>query len=328
MILYYNDSNKAAFWFAAEEYIMREMKPDEPVLMLWSTEDTVMAGANQVIEAECDVDYTQSEGIEVIRRSSGGGAIFTDEGTLQVTVILPYEDNGPKSVARKWIVDPVVAALAGCGVSAYAKGRNDILIDGKKVSGIAQYISDGYICSHCSLLLQTDLTKLAKSLTTDRAKFTTKAVPSEGSSVANIIEYIPGKDIQSFFSALAKSYGREEEIENCAFDDDEIDQIETIMWDKYLDPGWLFGREPAFTFTNKKTFPGGTIEVFLDVKGGIINEAKITGDFLALLPISELEQKLVGTAHRADSLSEVLDAVNLKLYLGKIKASDFLEVLL
>jgi len=328
MILFYNDSNKAAFWFAAEEYIMRELKPDEPVLMLWSTEDTVMAGANQVIEAECDVDYTQTEGIEVTRRSSGGGAIFTDEGTLQVSVILPKGELGPKTVARKWIVDPVVAALAGCGVSAYAKGRNDILIDGKKVSGIAQYIKGGYICTHCSLLLQTDLKKLARSLTTDRAKFTTKAVPSEGSSVANIIEYIPGKDIQSFFSALAESYGREEEIQNRAFDDDEIDQIETIMWDKYLDPGWLFGREPAFTFTNKKTFPGGTVEVFLDVKGGVINEARITGDFLSLLPISELEQKLVGTEHRTDSLSEVLDAVNLKLYLGKIKAADLLEVLL
>jgi len=328
MILYYNDSTKAAFWFAAEDYVMRSLRPKEPVLMLWSTEDTVMVGANQVIETECDVDYTQTEGIEVIRRSSGGGAIFTDEGTLQVTVILPYEDHGPKSFARKWIVEPVIAALASCGVSAYAKGRNDIVIDDNKVSGVAQYISNGYICSHCSLLLQTDLKKLAKSLTTDRAKFTTKAVPSKGSRVANIIDYIPGKDIQSFFSALAKSYGRKEDIENRTFDDDEIDQIETIMWDKYLDPGWLFGREPAFTFTNKKSFPGGTIEVFLDVKGGDINEARITGDFLSLLPISELEQKLVGTAHRADALSELLDTVELKLYLGKIKAADFMEVLL
>ena len=328
MHLYYNDSKNASFWFAAEDYIMRVLQPDEPVLMLWSTEDTVMVGANQVIETECDVEYAQAEGIEVIRRSSGGGAIFTDEGTLQVTVILPYDDLDPKTVAREWIADPVVAALASCGVSAHAKGRNDILIDGNKVSGIAQYISGGYICTHCSLLLETDLKKLASSLTTDRAKFATKAIPSKGSRVANIIEYIPGKDIQSFFSALAKSYGRKEEIQNRAFESDDLAQIETIVWDKYLDPGWLFGREPAFTFTNKKSFPGGTIEVFLDIKGGVINEAKITGDFLSLLPVSELERKLVGTAHRADELKEVLDTVKLKLYLGKIKSADFMEVLL
>jgi len=329
MILFTDDSKSAAFWFAAEEYVMRILRPEEPALMLWSTDDTVMVGANQVIEKECDLAYMESTGVEVVRRPSGGGAIFTDRGTLQVSVILPYEGVvDSKAVQKEWLARPIIDALESCGVSASFEGRNDIKIDGDKVSGMAQHIQGGYICSHCSLLYRTDLKKLASCLSADESKFSTKAVASARLPVANISEHIPDEDFPKFFTALSDKYSREGELESRGFARDEHAEINSIVWEKFLNPEWLFGREPAFTFTNEKRFPGGTIEVFLDVKGGVIRDAKLSGDFLSLQPVSELEAGLVGAKHRADALSEILDAIDVRSYLGSLDTPELLEVLL
>ena len=324
MILFENESKNAAFWFAAEEYIMQVLRPSEPALMIWSTEDTIMIGANQIAEAECDMAYAEAEGIAIVRRPSGGGAIFTDRGTLQVSIILPQEPKGDHAtVSRKWLIEPVISTLAAYGVEASHEGRNDIVIDGRKVSGIAQHIKSGYISSHCSLLFNTDLEKLASSLTADREKYITKAIASVRARVANISEFIEEKSPENFRDALINTYQRLQfrriEIES--------DEIASIMYERYLNPEWTFGREPAFTFTNKKRFPGGLLEVFLDVKSGVIQSAKINGDFLSLLPVSELEKKLTGLYYRADAIEEALISVDITAYLGSIGKEELFQVL-
>jgi len=332
MILFEHDSKSAAFWFAAEEYIVRFLRPDKPVLMLWSTDDTIMIGANQVTEAECDLAYAKSSGIEVVRRSSGGGAIFTDRGALQVSVICPYETNDDmKTVVQENLAEPVIEALGRCGASASFEGRNDIMIEGKKVSGVAQYVKEGYIVSHCSLLFSTDLEKLEKCLKVDREKIATKAIASVRSRVINITDFIAVQDIVNFRTILLVSYSElikaSRGVEYKKFPDSDADAICVIMHKKYMNPEWTFGREPAFTFTNKKRFPGGRIEVFLDVKGGIIHDAHINGDFLSLLPVTELEAQLVGLPHRADALAEALNTIDVEAYLGSLGASELLDVM-
>ena len=139
MILFESSEYRASFYFAAEEYIMRVKRPDEPVLMLWSTSDTVMIGANQITRAECDEAYAKASAIEIVRRQSGGGTIYTDKGTLQYSIILPYgpadfrfphmSNNDPKVIIQDWLVRPVTAALADFGIRASHEGRNDIVID-------------------------------------------------------------------------------------------------------------------------------------------------------------------------------------------------------
>ena len=328
MILFDNESTSAAFWFAAEEYILKVLRPDEPVLMLWNTDDTIMIGANQIAEAECDTTYARSSEIEVVRRSSGGGAIFTDRGTLQYTVILPcVEGDDPALTVRAWLAEPIIAALGRYGVSASLEGRNDVVIEGKKISGMAQYIREGYVCSHCSLLFSTDLEKLTRSLSVDREKFKTKAIASTRARVANISDHIDEKDLQSFRNALITS-ATQKVSSRAGFSEAESAAIAEIMREKYLNPEWTYGREPAFTFTNAKRFPGGRIEAFLDVKGGIIKEARISGDFLSLLPVAELEEKLKGVPHRADALTETLKTIDVQACLGSLGAPELLEVLL
>ena len=347
MILYEHDSNSAAFWFAGEEYIMRSLRPSEPVLMLWSTGDTIMLGANQIAEVECDVAYAEAERIEIVRRSSGGGTIFTDAGTLQVTVILPapyfteseeppprpekteepsprLPARDPKEVAREWLAVPVIETLDRLGADASLEGRNDILIDGKKISGLAQYVKDGYICSHCSILFRTDLEKLTRCLTVDRSKFTTKAIASTKSRVTNVTGHIPEHDMESFRAALVETYGVTERRE---FGPYQRDEIGAFMRDKYLSPDWTYGHEPAFTFKNSKSFPGGTLEVFLNVKGGVIQDARISGDFLSLRPVAELEEKLIGLPHSGGPIALSLRSFDVKSYLGSLGYPELLQVL-
>ena len=470
IIIYESDRADAAFYFAAEEYIMRELRPAGAALMLWSTDDTVMIGANQVAAAECDLAYMKGAGIELVRRPSGGGAIFTDRGTLQCTVILPFgasgsqvpnepsprhtddnapnepsplhaDDNAPdepsprrvddaREAAREWLAAPAIEALAAFGIEASLEGRNDIMISGKKVSGLAQHVKDGYICSHGSLLIDTDLEKLARALTVDREKIKTKAIASVRARVANVADYIAEKEtplcaskteepsslcsagqkepsplcssradtkrtvpvvfrpekstfdskmkekwqkiavmndyyakkaekqgktakisgkivhnrkkVQKtgnnpvnglpllflFSEGLVRSYARRGALSRRAFGPEEIGRIEEIMRERYLNPEWTFGRDPAFAFANKRRFPGGSLEVFLDVKGGAIREARIAGDFLALRPVSGLEELLRGVPHREDALAEALRSLDVESCLGSLGASELLAALI
>ena len=344
--MYESDRTDAAFYFAAEEYIMRELRPSGAALILWSTGDTVMIGANQVATAECDLAYMKSAGIGLVRRPSGGGAIFTDRGTLQYTFILPYTPALPSrqtvsgdagQAAREWLAEPAIEALAALGIEASLEGRNDITIAGKKVSGLAQHVKHGYICSHGSLLIDTDLEKLARALTVDSEKIKTKAIASVRARVTNVADelcksYARRGALLSCVSPVAdelcKSYARRGALSRRAFSPDQIGRIEEIMRERYLSPGWTFGRDPAFTFTNKRRFPGGSIEVFLDVKGGVIREAKVTGDFLALRPIEELEGRLEGVPHREDALTEALRPLDVESYLGSLGARELLAALI
>jgi lipoate-protein ligase A len=381
MILLENDSTDASFYFAAEEYIMQTMKPKEPVLMLWRTGDTVMIGANQIVKAEIDEAYAKEAGVDIVRRPSGGGTIFTDEGTLQYTVILPYDEKSqyneksqydetqteadPKACMREWLAEPLIETLGKLGVSASLEGRNDVAIDGKKISGLAQHVRSGYICSHGSLLFSTDLEKLARVLTVDKEKITSKAIASVSARVAKISDYLEiqwnlaVKDIQgakgatgvtgvtqgvppivSFREAFIDNYRDSQKekttrrritrrkITRKVFYEDELIEIEKIKQEKYDNDEWTYGREPAFTYTNKKRFPGGQVEVFLDIKGNVIRNAVIKGDFLALRPIEEIEKSLTGAPHKEVALREALHVLDINNILGSITEEELLETLL
>jgi len=362
MILLENDSTDAAFYFAAEEYIMQILKPKEPVLMLWSTGDTVMIGANQIVKAEIDEVYAKEEGICIVRRPSGGGTIFTDEGTLQYTVILPYDekragavqtDKDPKACMRKWLAEPLIKTLGTLGVRASLEGRNDVAIEGKKISGLAQHVRSGYICSHGSLLFNTNLEKLVRVLTVDKEKITTKAIASVNARVTKISDHLDNdtkdttllankeKDLKAFRESFIESYKklqpchceRSEVIQSYPvirkkFSEDDLQKIEEIRHKKYGSIEWTYGREPAFTYTNKKRFPGGQVEVFLDIKGNVIRNAVIKGDFLALHPVSEIEEGLAGVPHKEDALREALQTLDVKSTLGSITAEELLQTLM
>jgi len=183
-----NKSYDAKIHFETEEHYTRTVKNNVPVLMLWQTDKTVMLGNNQDVEAEVNIEFAQKENIEIIRRPSGGGAIYTDKGTVLYSIIEPITKEA--KIHREQTAEMIIQALAMLGVTAVQEGRNDILIEGKKISGLAQHTSPTHICTHGSLLYDTDLEILSKVLLPNESKLKPKGITSIRSRVTNIKPYI------------------------------------------------------------------------------------------------------------------------------------------
>jgi lipoate-protein ligase A len=237
LIFIKTDSKEAAFHFSVEELFTRYIRTDKLVLMLWQTNKTVMLGNNQVVEAEVDLEFALTSAIQIVRRSSGGGAIYTDPGTVLYTVIEPLtSDTGAH---REKVAASVISALGKMGVSAVREGRNDILIDGRKISGFAQYTAANHVCTHGSLLYDTDLDTLTDVLIANPAKLQPKGIASIRSRVTNIKPYINEKyAVDEFIGVLKSELLNNQSYIVHEFNSMENDIITRIYNEKYANPEW------------------------------------------------------------------------------------------
>ena len=323
-------STDIAFNLAAEEYIMRNFPETEPVFMFWRTEKCVIIGRYQIAAAEIDLQAAHSLGIQIIRRSSGGGAVFSDPGNIMHSLITPFHQSSDdaKNIEREQSAGPIARALNKMGINAIAEGRNDILADGKKISGYAQYALKNRLCTHGSLLYNADLDLLEKVLKTDPEKISSKALKSVRARVMNLCEYFdPPITAAVFLERLKLCLLNEMNAEYYEFTEKDIKEINRIRSEKYANPEWITGNTPRFSFHNSKRFAAGKIEIFLDVEHGIIKACQIFGDFLGVFPVGELEEKLISRPHDFGALSEILTKIDLRFYLGGIKLEELLECL-
>ena len=322
-------STDIAFNLAAEEYVTRNFPEDKPVFMFWRTEKCVIIGRYQIAAAEIDLQAAHSLGIQIIRRSSGGGAVFSDPGNIMHSLITPFNKfYDPKKIEREQSAEPLARALNKMGINAVTEGRNDTSVEGKKISGYAQYAIKNRLCTHGSLLYDADLDLLAKVLKTDPDKINSKALKSIRARVTNLRGYFNPKITANEFLEMLKSHLFDEaDVENYDFTEHDIKQINIIRLEKYANPEWIINNTPNFSFRNSKRFPAGKVEIFLDVERGIIKSCGIFGDFLGILPVGELEEKLINQLHDFGVLSEILAKIDLRLYLGGVKLEELLECL-
>jgi len=333
MIYIENDVKDAAFHFSAEEYIMREYPLNRPVLMLWQTEKCVMLGNYQVAEAEIDMGVARKEDVQIVRRPSGGGTIYTDLGTFLITIIMPDSgEEDSQQIAKEDISKLLVEALDQLGISAEIKGRNDITVASKKITGVAQYSKFGKICSHASLLFDADLEMLTRILRVDDEKIRSKAIKSVRSRVTNIKEHMETPcSTQEFFeqfkkALLMKIKSRNEiEVSTHRFSQNEFDDINKIREEKYANPSWTIGRSPKFSLHNSKRFAGGKVEVYLDVDKGILTSCSIRGDFLGVVPIRGLEAHFENSEFQYQVFCKLLDNISLNPFLGSITKDELLS---
>jgi len=338
MIYIETKSTDAYFNLAAEEYVMRNFpeeicerkKTGKSVFMLWRTDKCVIIGRNQIAAAEIDLRAAHDLKINIVRRSSGGGAVFSDLGNIMHSLITPFNGgDDPKEIERQSVV-PITEALRKMGIPAVSEGRNDITADGKKITGMAQFAIKNRLCTHGSMLYDADLDLLARILKPDSAKITSKALKSVRARVVNLCEYFNPKTETAEFLELLKfnllnAFGEKEEVLNYDFSETDIENINIIRSEKYANPEWIDGSAPKFTFSNSMRFTSGKIEIFLNVERGIIKSCNIYGDFLGIYPVGELEAKLLNQPHDLKILSEVLSRIDLSLYLGGIKREELLE---
>ena len=327
-MLYIETERKdAAFHFSVEEYFMRNLPSDEPLIMIWQTRPCVMLGNYQIPDAEIDVRYAQEAGIQIVRRSSGGGTIFTDLGTLLYTMILPHtKAQYPQQFAREMVAGLAINALNEMGIPAKVEGRNDILVDGKKVSGMAQYARHGRICTHGSLLYDADLEMLTRVLRVDADKIRSKAVCSVRSRVANLKEYMnDGCSTREFWERFQQNLFMDRQVYRYELSNHELTQIDQICHEQYGNPAWTIGRTPRFSFHNSKRFTGGKVEVFLDIIEGIVASCAIRGDFLGTVPICNLEEQMEGRTFQYQSFDSALREISLIPFLGDITKEQLLS---
>lgn len=329
MIYVINNNNSCFFNHAAEEYLMNNF--DDEVFMLWVNKPSILIGRNQNTLTEINYDYVKDNDIDVVRRLSGGGAIYNDFGNMNFTFITHRnkENNHVKNSFKKFAY-PVIEALRSLGVDAEFTGRNDIVIEGRKFSGNAQYFQKDKLLHHGSILFDCDMSKLAYALKSKAIKFKNKGVKSVGGRVTNILPHLDkGMTLEEFREYLKNyiidTYNIEKVIE---FNEDDIEMIEKISRERFQSWEWNYGKSPVYKYENSVKHPSGLVEYSLNVEEGMITDISIYGDYFGERNIGELEKILIGVKHSKDHLEYRLKDISLNEYIGGLTTKDLVNDLL
>ncbi len=305
--------------FGAEYYFATERDLGDTVLLLWSTEPSLIVGKYQNILEEIDRHYAESHGIRIVRRLSGGGTMYIDRGGLEFSYLVR---DGAESIDFSAFVGPVVDALNRLGVPALANGRNDITVDGKKISGNSQYKLNGVTVHHGTLMFDVDIDEMVRATTPKDYKITSKAIKSVRDRVTNIKPYLPpDMDINGFREALRALLVPDGHIYiPTAAEEEKI----LTLGKEHFTAAWE--AQPKFEMTKTLHLPGGSMEFSLTVRKNKIAAAAVTGDFFATVTPEEIAACLVGAEMTACGLTDALMPLSGKIH--RITPQEMAEGLL
>lgn len=328
MLTIINDKTDPRFNLALEEYALKHLTIDDDIILLWQNEPSVIIGRNQNTIEEINLSYIKEHNIHVVRRISGGGAVYHDFGNLNFTFITNnLKDN--LNNYRKFAT-PVINALNSLGVPAEFSGRNDIIVDGKKFSGNAQSYHKNRMFQHGTILFDANLEMVTNVLQVHLDKIESKGIKSNRSRVTNIKPYIhKDMDIKEFQTYLLHFFLETEDVEAKTYHltDEDYQNILKLQEEKYNTWAWNYGESPEFTVQKSNRYPGGKIIFYLNVKDGLIYSCKIKGDFFGKKDISEIETLLTNNYYREDVVRNILEKVNLEEYLFNITLEDIINCL-
>jgi len=311
---------------ALEEYVLRNFDYNHDYLLFYINEPSIIIGRNQNTLEEINHEYVEENGIHVVRRISGGGAVYHDLGNLNFSFLTNYDRSNLNNFHK--FTEPVIKVLNDIGVEAELKGRNDILVNDRKISGNAQFSSVKRMVSHGTLLFDTDMNEVMSALDVKMSKIESKGHKSARSRVANISEFLDKPmDVREFRSQLLEGlYEDREEFETYHLSDEEWQQVHRLKDEKYATWDWNFGSSPKFNIQRNRRFPIGEIDLRIDVEKGYINNVKIYGDFFGRKPIGQLEERLQGIRYERDDIKKVLAPVEVEEYFGEVPKADFMDL--
>ncbi|MDD2511001.1 MAG: lipoate--protein ligase [Syntrophomonas sp.] len=326
MLYVKNDSGDPYFNLALEEYLFMQRHDLGPLFMLWQDKPVVVVGRNQNTREEINMNFIREKGIAVVRRLSGGGAVYHDLGNLNFTYILEQAER-ELDFARYTV--PVIKALEQMGITASFTGRNDLTIGGRKFSGNAQFRQRERILHHGTLLFEVNLENMEQALAVAEDKITSHGVKSVRSRVSNIVEHLNTPfTLQQFrellIDAVREDYGLIGEYE---LKPDDIRAVEKLRLEKYCSWEWNFGHSPAYNIKRSRRFDWGKVDVFLEVQEGFIKEAHIFGDFFSPGDIDELCSSLSGRPYRSEAISHSLAGNRLEHYFPFMSEKDLMELM-
>jgi lipoate---protein ligase len=310
---------------AIEEYALKNLDINESYLLFYINEPSIIIGKNQNTIEEINTDYVEKEGLYVVRRLSGGGAVYHDLGNLNFSFIT--KDDGESFHNFQKFTEPVVKALNKLGVNAELSGRNDLLAEGRKISGNAQFSTKGRMFSHGTLLFDSEMENVVSALKVKKDKIESKGIKSIRSRVANISEFLPEKmKIEEFRSTLLDYIFDGSDVEEYVLSEEDWANIHELSKERYQNWEWNYGKSPKFNLQHSHRFPVGQIDVRLEVNKGSIENCKIYGDFFGVGNVEDIEDKLTGTRYERKEIAQALEGVDIQHYFGNITKEEFVEL--
>ena len=320
--MYYipNENRDPTLNLAMEQYILTEMGLDGETLFFFIDQPSIIVGRHQNTLDEVNLDYVNANQIQIVRRLSGGGAVYHDYGNLCFSFIFPFPDRPVPDFST--FTEPVVRALRKMGVAAEKSGRNDILVDGAKISGTAYYRNKfGTVC-HGTLLFNTDLAVLAKALKPKPEKLQAKGVQSVRSRVTNLTDYLPGvKDTVEFRENLIAEIGQD--AKTIELTDSDLANVEKIAESRYRNPLWVFGTSPKFNLKRTRRFAIGEIDLRLQVEEARIRDAFFYGDFFTSREIDPIIAALRDTPLETAAVADALKKIGWEEFFPTVSIEEF-----
>ena len=315
-----NEHTDPCFNMAFDEFCLEKLGLDEPVFYLWQNRPSVIIGYNQEVNTEVNLDYLRREGITLARRVTGGGAVYHDWGNLNYTIVGRSDDleRDYPEYARMMLV-----ALRQMGVPAELSGRNDILVEGRKVSGFAKRVCKNRLMVHGTLMYRVDIDRLTHVLTPSATKLQSKGIASVRSRVANLSEYLPEfEDMESFARRLEEILSDGYADAEYRLSESDMAEISRLTEEKFATEGWIYGRSPRASLEQSARLACGTVGVSLQVSGNRIVSCRFTGDFMGNLPASELESGLEGVVYDFEPVCGILEQLGVERYFDGVSADE------
>lgn len=312
---------------ALEEYALLTLDLSDSYLLFYVNRPSIIIGKHQNTIEEIDADFVHQHDITVVRRISGGGAVYHDLGNLSFSFITRYTPQRFNNYAE--FTGPVVEALRELGVPAERTGRNDIVVEGRKVSGNAQVVRGDRMFSHGTLLLDSNLDDVMRALKPKPGKVESKGIQSVRSRVANISEFLGAPLPMDDFRAalLAHLFPGGGPVPSHEFSADDRRRVEDLANAKYRTWDWNYGESPPFNLQRTRRFPSGEIDVRLDVTDGIVRAVRVFGDFFSSREIADLERGLTGVRYRRADLADALRTAEAGAFVSGVSESDLLSLI-
>ncbi len=313
----FQEVKKLSFYLATEEFLARNY-PEDEYFFMWQVNPTVIFGRNQLIENEVNLQYVKDNNIEFYRRKSGGGCVYADFSNIMFSFITSTFN---KDFVFNTYLNKVANILKELGLNAYVSGRNDILVDGLKVSGNAFYQVNSRSIVHGTMLYNTDLSVMVKAITPDNEKLISKGIDSVRKRVTNVKEHL---DITiDDFKKYIREHIADQEIILTNRDIKEIEKIEIT----YLKDNFIYGKNPNYTISKKKKTDAGMIEISLELKNNIVKRMNMLGDYFLIGDQDEFLNNFKNINYEKDEFIKVLNRIDINKYIYNLSSEDFLQIL-
>ena len=322
----------ASLNIALETYLVENRLVDEPILLFYINDPSIIVGRNQNTIEEVNQAYVEEKGIRVVRRMSGGGAVYHDRGNFSFCFIKD-DDGSFRDFAS--FTQPVIEALHKMGAEgAELKGRNDLLINDKKFSGNAMYAKNGRMTAHGTILFDADLDEVTKALKPRKEKFESKGIKSVRSRVTNIKPYVSPEyqkltteEFRDLLLLEIFGVGSRDQVKEFKLTEADWAKVREIQAERFGNWEWNYGQSPAFAIQMSQKFPFGFVDFRFNVEQGVIKEVKVYGDFFGLGDISDVENALVGVRFEREAVNQVFENLDFNKYFGRVTAEEILTLI-